>query len=262
MRLLDKSYREFTSRSGKEIRLLTMQLIDRSATKLEAVMFGEEATELAGRLAANEVYRMAKGQIKEHAYAHTLPQGYSNLSIVFGRNSQVVRVREVREIPRNGRQEVRIRELPTYMDEEKPLDVVGVLLEIHEEKETVKEDGRVFHRRNIVVGDPESHKSVDVLIWGRKFPISPAVLNKTILLRNFKLHLYKQSVSLSSTHKSSIVPLPAHPFTTAPRPHYASLSHTLKLPNSDERPPLTTIIELEQELHYHHDSQEAVSSEL
>ena len=54
------------------IKLLTLELMDRTGLKIEATLFGDEAKEEHSRIKKGGVYRIARGQIKEHFYGQTM----------------------------------------------------------------------------------------------------------------------------------------------------------------------------------------------
>lgn len=62
------------------------------------------------------------------------------------------------------------------------------------------------------MGDPETQKSIEVAIWNKEMKIDPRLVGRTVLLKSFKLHSYKDSISLSSLFKSEIIPKPDHKF--------------------------------------------------
>ena len=58
--------------------------------------------------------------------------------------------------------------------------------------------------QKLIVGDPISNIVMEVTIWNNVINIDESLLNKTILLKNFKLTKYKDSYNLSSVFNSSI----------------------------------------------------------
>jgi hypothetical protein len=64
VRVVEVSYKEFRSKQGKMIKLLTLELMDRTGLKIEATLFGDEAKEEHNRIKKGGVYRIARGQIK------------------------------------------------------------------------------------------------------------------------------------------------------------------------------------------------------
>ena len=58
--------------------------------------------------------------------------------------------------------------------------------------------------QKLTVGDPISNIVMEVTIWNNVINIDESLLNKTILLKNFKLTKYKDSYNLSSVFNSSI----------------------------------------------------------
>lgn len=58
--------------------------------------------------------------------------------------------------------------------------------------------------QKLMVGDPISNIVMEVTIWNNQINIDESLLNKTILLKHFKLTKYKDSYNLSSVFNSSI----------------------------------------------------------
>ena len=59
VRLVDKSYREFISKGGAYIKLLTLQLIDRTGNTIEASVFSHKAELYNDKLREGKVYRIS-----------------------------------------------------------------------------------------------------------------------------------------------------------------------------------------------------------
>ena len=55
-----------------------------------------------------------------------------------------------------------------------------------------------------MIGDPELLQSIEVVIWNKEMLLDRKWLNRTIRLKNFRIHKYKDVISLSSVFKSEI----------------------------------------------------------
>lgn len=62
------------------------------------------------------------------------------------------------------------------------------------------------------MGDPETRKSIDVVIWNKDLYINPMWVDKTIVLKHFKLHNYRETLSFSSIFRSEICLAEGHRF--------------------------------------------------
>lgn len=87
----------------------------------------------------------------------------------------------------------------------------AILLEIGEERNLSKDD-RVIYKKNLVIGDPVSKKSIEVVIWNKDLYIDSMWQGRAVQLKNFKLHNYKDILSFSSIFKSEIVLREDHHF--------------------------------------------------
>ena len=65
VRVIDKSYREFTSKQGKPIILLTLEFIDRTGCIIEGTIFGPDAMQYNKSIDNGKIYRVSKGIIAE-----------------------------------------------------------------------------------------------------------------------------------------------------------------------------------------------------
>ena len=79
-----------------------------------------------------------------------------------------------------------------------------MLLEVEEERKIPK-SGRNIILQTIKIGDPVSKMIVEVKIWERNVKINKEFLNKTVLLKNFKITKYEGKFYLSSCFSSDIV---------------------------------------------------------
>lgn len=87
----------------------------------------------------------------------------------------------------------------------------AILLEIGEERSLNKDD-RIIYKKNLVIGDPTTKKSIEVVIWNKDFFIETMWQSRTIQLKNFRLHSYKDVLSFSTVFRSEIVLREDHHF--------------------------------------------------
>jgi hypothetical protein len=91
------------------------------------------------------------------------------------------------------------------MNFSKQYDLLAVLLHIGEQL-SYEKDARPIYKRAISVGDPKQRKSIEVILWGRDIHLNQEMLGQTMLLKNFRLNNYRDSLSLCSTFKSEMLP--------------------------------------------------------
>jgi replication factor A1 len=212
VRVIEKSYREFTNKSGKLTKIFNMTLVDRTGIKIDGVMFGDSAKEYHDLIKLNHIYRMSRGQIREENYNQTKRKDYSKYNLIFSKDSVFVPVRELSSIPRAANSDPTLEQIIGENDLEKTYNFSAVLLEIGEERNIEKGDRTIF-KKSLIVGDPETKKSIDVVVWNKDLYINPMWVDKTILLKSFRLHNYRDTLSFSSIFRSEIMLSENHRFS-------------------------------------------------
>ena len=159
VRVLEKSYREFNNKSGKLTKIFSMTLVDRTATKIEGVMFGDSAKEYHDMIKVNGIYRMSRGQIREENYNMNRGAKFSKYNITFTRNSIFVPLRDITVIPYAVDSTVSFSELLKPSNADRQLDTVGILLNIGEER-TFEKEQRSIYKKSLLIGDPQEMKSI------------------------------------------------------------------------------------------------------
>lgn len=212
VRVIEKSYREFTNKSGKLTKIFSMTMVDRTGMKIDGVMFGDSAKEHHDLIKLHHIYRISRGQIREENYNQTKRKDYSKYNIIFSKESVFVPVCELASIPRASTSDPTLQQIIAENDFERTYNFAAILLEIGEERNIEKGDRTIF-KKSLVVGDPETKKSIDVVVWNKDLYINPMWLDKTILLKSFKLHNYRDTLSFSSIFRSEIVPAEEHRFS-------------------------------------------------
>ena len=132
VRVINLAYKEFKSKQGKLIKLLTLELVDRTGIKIEATLFGDEAKQEYQRMKKGYVYRIAKGQIKEHFYSQTLGDGCSKLNIVLFKDSEIVEVKDMLEIPASTETALTLHQVLSDRNYERYYDILVMLLRVGE----------------------------------------------------------------------------------------------------------------------------------
>jgi hypothetical protein len=175
--------------------------------------------------------------VKENDYAGQRDDYTSRFTIVLNKNSEVTHVTDIPCIPRA---EEGLLSLPDILAEMKfgtQFDLLAVLLDVGEQQ-SYEKDGRAVFKRSLVVGDPKARKSMEAIVWGCTIDPPRSLIGHTILLKDFRLNQYHESLSLSSTFKSEILPREATRFQTIPHPltltyqcvSSSILEHTRKVP--------------------------------
>lgn len=148
---------------------------------------------------------MARGKLEEENYHKRKNGKQSQLSIKFFKDSSVVEVEDFPEIPQCFNNWIRLSQITAESTLDDIFDVVVLLLEIGEEKIIPKEDRTVI-MRYLKVGDPISEVIFEAVVWGRQVKVTQDMLNKTFVLKSFKISKYKESLHLTSTFMSNIEP--------------------------------------------------------
>jgi len=84
---------------------------------------------------------------------------------------------------------------------ENKFDVVGILLSIGDER-IIEKDGKSLFKRSLFVGDPENRRSIEVVVWNKDLVIDPRWVDRTIVLKSFKLHTFRDMLTINSFFKS------------------------------------------------------------
>lgn len=174
-------------------------------------MFGDDAKDYHELIRVNQVYRISRGQVREQNFNQAKPRDFSKYNIIFTKNSCFVPIRDIPSIPRFIDPDPTLQEIISQGNVDKTYTVAVILLEIGEERWIEKESRSIF-KKNLVVGDPETKRSVEVVIWNKDMYINPSWVNQTILLKYFKLHSYRDVLSFSSVFKSEITLKQGHRF--------------------------------------------------
>jgi hypothetical protein len=167
-------------------------------------MFGLQAELAEKKIQKGSVYRVSRGKLEELRSKKKHSQKKSPYSIKFYVDSSIVEVKDIPEIPYCSNNWIRLSQLTAEDGPDEVFNVVGILLEIGEEK-VFPRDERMVVMQNIKVGDPISSIIIDAVIWGRQITLDQSFLNKTVELKSFKVTNYKENINLSSTFRSQII---------------------------------------------------------
>ena len=120
-------------------------------------------------------------------------------------------INDIKCIPRKNGKEETLEEIVSGSNLDKIYTFTAILLEIGEERNISKDD-RIIYKKNLVIGDPVTKKSIEVVIWNKDLYLDTMWEGKAIQLKNFKLHSYKDVLSFSTIFKSEIVLREDHHF--------------------------------------------------
>ena len=81
---------------------------------------------------------------------------------------------------------------------------VGILIKIEAEKTIVKLDRDII-MQNFKIGDPVTNMVVEGIIWNRQVRLNSELLNRSVMLKQFKISNYKDTLNLNTTFKSEII---------------------------------------------------------
>ena len=160
VRVIDKSYKEFKSKTDKLIKVCNIQLMDKTMTKIEASLFGEQAKGFFNTVKTGTLYRIENGQVKENTYNQQRDQLHSRHTIILNPLSLLTELRERGEcVPTPKDPSLTIPQLLEVGVCERQYEVVGILLELGEER-SIERDGRTIYKQHGLLGDPLSRKSM------------------------------------------------------------------------------------------------------
>lgn len=144
--------------------------------------------------------------MKENEYIGKQRDDYtSRFTIVLTRNSEITHVKNIPCIPRAEEGLLTLPDVMAEMNFGAQFDVLVVLLDVGDQQNYEK-DGRPVYKRSLVVGDPKAKKSMEVIVWGDGIDPPRSLIGCTVILKNVRLNLYRDSLSLSTTFKSEILP--------------------------------------------------------
>lgn len=95
-------YQEFQKKnSDKFVRMLTIELIDRSEVKITGSFFYEAADKFKDILKLNSVYKISEGGIAEDSYNNSRNEKMSPFKLIFGVNAVFEEVSDVNIIAKS-----------------------------------------------------------------------------------------------------------------------------------------------------------------
>jgi hypothetical protein len=135
VRVIDLSYREFVSKNGRHIQLLTLEMIDFEGCTIEGCLFGQQATNQRDTLRQGNIYKVSRAKVEEDTYLkHSRPHNHSNLTLKFGPDARFLPHADVPAIPYCSKNLVRLKQAQNKVCLEKVFNFVAVLLEIEPER--------------------------------------------------------------------------------------------------------------------------------
>lgn len=205
VRVIDKSYRELTTKAGRDITVLNLELIDRMGYIIEACFFSDAADKYNQIVFKGKVYRIRRGTVKLNTYSSKKSDKHSTYCLNLGRDTAVAEVREVPSIPKCSNNWWRLKQVIEHFAPNDLYSTPAILADCTPEKSINRED-RTIYMQKLSVLDPITGDEMAVVIWNRQIKADLNELKgKSILLKNFKVTKYKEDFNLSSSFKSDII---------------------------------------------------------
>ena len=129
-RLVRKTLKESMK---KGMKVLEIELIDKSKTKILGTFFNEAAVEFNDYLNPNSIYEISKGRLREGNYNNSKNDMFSPYTLIFDSRSLFKEVSDVNLIAKNEDTAVTLGEVYEKRIFHQEFDVIAILGEIKEE---------------------------------------------------------------------------------------------------------------------------------
>ena len=161
-RILKKyDMRSYRNAKGEGV-ILTLDIIDREGTMIQATAFNETAKKLEQQVEQNKIYTFAGGQVKIANKKFTSIK--NDYCLTLGYETVVEKAEEDLKIQENGFSFTSINEIENFIQAVN-IDVIGVILDVQPVSQIQTRDGTSRDRRSLVLGD-ESNVSIGLTLWG------------------------------------------------------------------------------------------------
>lgn len=90
-----------SKKSGKDTKVLNLELMDRTGMKISGAFFGEAAKEFKDYLVKDRVYKISQAQIREESYNNSKNDKASPYKLVFTALSKFEEVSDTNSIAKN-----------------------------------------------------------------------------------------------------------------------------------------------------------------
>jgi hypothetical protein len=112
------------------MKVLNLEFIDRTGYIIQGVFFGLQAEYRNADIHKGKVYRVARAHLEEDNYHKRKTEKHSSLMIKFFKDSSIVEVQDVPEIPHCFNNWIRLSQITVESTVDEMFNVVVILLEI------------------------------------------------------------------------------------------------------------------------------------
>jgi hypothetical protein len=170
VRIVDTIYREFISKKGKLIKLLTLELIDREGSMISALYFGDGAKAKLSLLQVGNIYRIRKGKIAEDNYNKCKKEKESKFCIYIANETDFSLLDDDVDIPYCPNNWLRLSQMAQSTNHHEIYNLIAILADIQPPKELLKDNRKIILQK-LHVGDPSTGLVSQVVIWDHQITI-------------------------------------------------------------------------------------------
>ena len=142
--------------------IMSIDLVDREGTMIQATGFKDVAQRLASEVQENKVYTFANGAIKVANKRYTSIK--NDYCITFDSSTVIKECAEDKGIKGDGFSFTPLKDIES-IHQQCTIDVIGVVLEVNPIAQIQMRDGAMKDKQTMVIGD-ESNVSIPVTLWG------------------------------------------------------------------------------------------------
>ena len=161
-RIVKKGQMRTWKNDRSEGTLMTVDLIDREGTLIQATGFKETATRLDEMLEQDQVYTFSGGQIKLANKRYTSIK--NDYCITFGMETVIEKCANDAHIKTESFSFSKLDQIENMMGNV-TIDVIGVILDLQDTTALTLKSGEQRDKRALTIGD-ESNASIGVTLWG------------------------------------------------------------------------------------------------
>lgn len=212
--------RQYTNQKGTG-QILSVDLIDREGTLIQATMFNETAEKWNPKLEENKVYIFANGKVGLSNKRYTSIK--NDYCLTFGHETEIQECGNDSNIQSNGFSFTKI-DLIKDQYANTTIDVIGVVMEVSPIGTIPLKTGGSKERQSITIAD-ETGASISVTVWGEFCHTLNAKPGMIVAFKQCRVSDYNGKSLNASSSPSDIVLNAPHPRTAQIKKWYSSQSH-------------------------------------
>ena len=160
------TYREFVSKQGRPIKLLTFEFIDGHGGMIEGCCFGALACLMKKSVQKGKIYRISNAKVEKDTYSKHKPYKYSSFQLRIHLNTNLIEAEEIIDIPECRSNFIRLYAILSNNLVNQEDNFVGIILKI-KPIDKIPKNGETLMIQKIKIGDPITDTVLDVTIWNR-----------------------------------------------------------------------------------------------